>query len=272
MYIRNSAVLQDGDSLVTLYTGTQEDYSSWVIPGSFTGAKINEDSIWYWPGDGMIENGKLKVFFSEFSKTGDEMWDFAWEGTVVATFSLPDIICENILPVSYGVINGVHYGHAIFEGEDFSYIYGAKKSKPHVARYPAGDLGNKWEFFNGTGWTEDPSKSKEMVDFNGSEQFSVIQKADKYFYISQEEGFWGKVFTFESSTPYGPWEKKKEIYHIVNPIENNDNIFIYNPLVHPQFVKGDSILLSYNTNTFELEDHFRNADIYRPRFVWVSVW
>lgn len=271
MYIRNSAVVQDGDSLITLYTGTAEDYSSWVIPVYSKTMKTSEDSIWYWPGDGMVENGKLNVFFSKFSKTGDGMWDFSWEGTVIATFSLPDLINENVTPL-YGLNNGVHYGHAIFEGEEFSYIYGAKNGKPHVARYPAGEPANVWEFFNGTGWTDDPSESVEMVDFSGSEQFSIIKKEEKYYYISQEGGFGGSVYAFESTTPFGPWAGKKEIYHIANPVENNDNVFTYNALVHPQFVKGDSILLSYNANTFELEDHFRNADIYRPRFVWVSVW
>ena len=51
----------------------------------------------------------------------------------------------------------------------------------------------------------------------------------------------------------------------------NENIFTYNALAHPQIQDERGILISYNTNSFKLEDHYKDASLYRPRFIRVNI-
>lgn len=236
---------------------------------------MSEDSVWFWPGDGLIEDGKLKVFMSQFTQLDTGMWGFQWQKTWLATFSLPDIVQESLVEIPYSEVNQVHYGHAILEDEMFTYVYGArkekgKKNRAHVARYPSGNVHGSWEFYTGKRWTDDPTLSRPMGNMHASEQFSVLKIRDTYVYVTQMDWFSRDICSFTSHTPQGPWKNKTLLY--TTPIPSDDkNLITYNALMHPQFVEKGHMLLSYNMNSFLLEDHFQNADIYRPRFVWVPL-
>lgn len=271
MYIRNCFVVQDGDSLTTLHgmRGTLE--ASLVVPPDISeGLDYKEDSTWFWPGDALVENGQLKLFLSAFSQPDTGMWGFRWESTWLATFSLPDIKQIFLERIPYGEVQEVHYGHAILEDKDYTYVYGAHQAKAHVARYPAGNHLGKWEFYTGVDWTCDPALTGPMDSMQASEQFSVMKIKETYVYISQMGSLGKDICSLTSDTPYGPWKNKALLYTTPLPADNK-NLFTYNAVAHPQFIENGSLLVSYNMNSFELEDHFRNADIYRPRFVRVPL-
>jgi len=273
IFIRNSVVVQDGDSVITLHQGTREHPVSFVIPPpeATGGLKVSEDSIWFWPCDGFFENNKFKLFLSGMMQGDTGMWGFRWTGTWLATYSLPGIKEEKIIPIPCSVENQVHYGNAILEEKDYTYVYGAKESKPHVARFKAGDVESPWEFYTSTGWSSDPAESVPMPDIEVSEQFSVIKIKNKYVLITQTGVFLSPgIYSFVSDKPYGSWNKKTLLYTTPIP-ESNKNLFTYNAMAHPQFMKDGKLLISYNTNSFILEDHFRDADIYRPRFIRVPL-
>ena len=272
MYVRNSMVIQDGDSLTTLFTGTLTNYSSLVIHPAVQeeNTSLTEDSIWFWPGDGFVEDNLLKVFLSEFTQFDTGMWNFKWEGTWLAYFTLPDIKLEKLERITKSTGNNVHYGHATYLGNEFTYVYGAKEGKPHVARYEKGNVHGNWEFYNGKTWCSNPNNSAPMVNVDGSEQFSVFKLNDKFVFITQMGSLSPDICSFVSDTPYGTWKNQSLLYSTPLPADN-DNIFTYNALAHPQFIKDGSLLISYNTNSFILADHFVNADIYRPRFIRVPL-
>lgn len=271
IYIRNSFVVQEGDSLSTLHQKISGRDASMVIPPvGVDGEYMPEDSIWFWPGDGLIEDGRLKVFMSLFSQQDTGMWGFIWEGTWLATYTLPGIVEESLVEIPYGSISGIHLGHAIMEETDYTYVYGARDGKPHAARYPAGNVDGPWEFYTGSQWSSEPSHAGPMGSMHASEQFTVLKIKEKYVYVTQMEEFSRDICSFTSDTPWGPWENRSLLY--TTPIPGEDkNLITYNALLHPQFPDKERILMSYNMNSFELGDHFRNADIYRPRFVWVPL-
>ena len=273
IFIRNSLVIQDGDSITTLHQGTPEHPASFVIPPPETpgGQCLSEDSVWFWPNNGFVENNKLFLFLSEIIQADTGMWGFRWTGTWLSTYSLPDIKEEEIIPVPYSLENQVHYGIAILEEKDYTYVYGRKDDKPHVARFAAGDVKGPWEFYTGTGWSSDPDASNPMSDFDVSEQFSIMKIKSTYVLISQTGAVLSpEIYSFTSDKPYSGWDQKTLLYTTPIP-ESNKNLFTYNAMAHPQFMKDGKLLISYNTNSFVLEDHFRDADIYRPRFVWIPV-
>ena len=272
IYIRNSFVVQDGDSLHTLYHHINgKDASEVIFPYEHIGkGNFNEDSVWFWPGDGLIENGRLKVFLSEFIQADTGMWGFKWMGTWLATFSLPDLVQDSLYRIPYSQVNKVHYGHAICEAEGFTYIYGAGEGRPYVARYRAGNVRRPWTFYTGREWSDDPEDAVAMADFHVSEQFSVSHINNKYILITQEGYLSTEIYSYTSDTPMGPWGNRTLLY--VTPVpEGSKTIFTYNALAHPEFTRDGELLISYNMNSSELAEHFRNADIYRPRFIRVPL-
>jgi len=270
MYIRNSVVLQDGDSVRTLYQIRDGRNASFAIP-SFPGKQIPETERWLWPGDGFIENDLLKIFYSEFTQQDTGMWGFRWEGTWIGSYSLPDLE-ELELEKLYGRDHTpIHFGHAVHVDEHYTYVYGAGEEKyPYAARFLKGDVSRAWEFYDGSDWSNDIRQARPMEDINVSEQFSVFRLKDIYILLTQSGALGTDIFSYTSTTPYGPWSNAHLLYTTPLP-DSAHNLFTYNALAHPQFIRNQKLLVSYNTNSTELADHFRDASIYRPRFIRVPL-
>ncbi|MGI8532073.1 MAG: hypothetical protein ACR2KN_03650 [Geodermatophilaceae bacterium] len=49
------------------------------------------------------------------------------------------------------------------------------------------------------------------------------------------------------------------------------NTYTHNAKAHPNLSTPDRLLISYNVNTFDFGENFSNADIYRPRFIWLPL-
>ena len=273
LFIRNAFAVQDGDSLRSLYQVIDGWESSLVIPPDATkGTEFSEDSLWYWPGDGFVENGKLNVFVTGFYQADTGNWGFAWTGANLATFSLPDLELEQIDHFDYPGEVEIHWGHAVCdEAPDFTYIYGAGDKFPYVARAPKGDILSPWEFWTGTAWVKDSRQAKPMTDWKGSEQFSVIRLRDKYVLLTQHGEFLASsLYAATSDLPYTGWGDKIELWEI-QPLKQVKDLFAYNPVAHPQFIEGEELLVSYCQNSFNLEDIFEDASKYRPVFIRVPL-
>jgi len=277
-FIRNSMAIQEGDSLRSLYNVIDGWESSLVIPpGAPKGKMFSEDTLWYWPGEGFVENGKLKVFMSLFNQAVKGDWGFRWQGANIATFSLPDIKLESIDHFSYPGTNEIHWGHAVCDGDKkFTYIYGAedKTKNLYVARAPKGNILAPWEFYTGTEWVNDSKLSKPMLVIQGSEQFSIFKLKNRYVLVVQEGGFMsGEICSYYSDSPYTGWKNRKVLCHVRLPddVVSTKNLFGYNALAHPQFIENGELLISNCVNSFVVEDVFQDASKYRPVFQRVPV-
>jgi len=273
LFIRNSFAIQDNDSLRTLYQNIDGWESSFVIPpNAVKGTTFSEDSLWYWPGDGFIENGKLKVFMSAFYQKELGNWGFRWISANIVTFSLPDIKIEKIEKLDYTNDVDIHWGHAVCDDDnDYTYIYGGGDKYPYVARAPKGDINMPWEFYTGTEWVKDSRLAKPMIDFQGSEQFSVFKLKDKYILMTSSGQFPEEnVCTFTSNNPFSGWANMKEHYKI-KPIKPKKDLFAYNPVAHPEHIENNELLVSYCVNSFSLDEVFQNASSYRPIFIRIPI-
>jgi hypothetical protein len=269
-FIRNSFVLQSEEEFITLHQGEPNEFKSMMIPPEVTSGSATEGEIWYWPGDGFVLRDTLHVFVSKFTQTGSGMWDFKFVETALVSFTLPDI-----QEVRHVTIKGtrdlpIHFGHAVFETSDFIYIYGLGKKGPYVARTTLNSLTENWEYRTKNGWTTLIEKAEPMREMDGSEQFSVIQLENKIVYLTQLGNFSKEVYSYVSDTPYGPWSEGTLIYNTPVPFEN-ENLITYNTVAHPQFNRDGKLLISYNTNSQLLEDHYKNAAIYKPRFARIPI-
>lgn len=159
--------------------------------------------------------------------------------------------------------------------------------RPLVARIPLNmDVSSvsAWEFFNGTGWSSDVSGAVQLMGDPShyvSSSYSVIKLQEKYYMISQDIGFLtcglGRdINLWESPNPEGPFTNKKLLYTIEDKYRG-EYMITYNATAHPEFIKNNELLISYNVNgacTSYCENAFvdrYNADLYRPKFIRVPL-
>jgi hypothetical protein len=262
--VRNTFVVQSGDTLVTLHGGTAASPQAFVTPQG--------EGSWYWPSDGLVEGNRLLVFLPRFTATGPGMWDWRWSGTDIGTFSLPELRLEKITAAV--AVNRVIYGAALLKDADATYIYGVEDLQSakhvHVAKAGSGRLEDAWEYWDGERWTIDPLASKRL--FSGAAlQFSVFKTGGHYVLISSDNRapFDSAIVAYVSPSPTGPWSLSSLLYR---PPEVKGDIVAYNALAHPHLSPRDRLLLSYNLNHIrDAEAVYRNADVYRPRFVLVDL-
>ncbi len=261
--VRNTFVVQSGDTLVTLHGGTAASPQAFVTP--------QERGSWYWPTDGLVEGNRLLVFLPRFTATGQGMWDWRWNGTDIGTFSLPELRLEKITAAV--AVNRVIYGAAILEDADGTYIYGVEDLQSakhvHIAKASSGRLDDAWEFWNGEGWTVDPLASKRL--FSGAAlQFSVFKTGGRYVLITSDNRnpFDSAIVAYVSPSPIGPWSLRSFLFR---PPEAKNDIVAYNALAHPHLSPRDRLLISYNLNHIrDPKAVYQNADDYRPRFVLID--
>ena len=262
-FIRNSAVLQDGISFSTLYQGTASNPSDF-LPSD------HPDSTWYWPEHGFLKDDSLFIFAVKFHKTKGEDDGFNFESVEndILVYKYPEFNYLKTIPIKASAFNEVNYGVRILEEGEYLYIYGRKSGEfsiayPHLARAKKDNISGNWEFFNGSGWSNDPVSSKRINNFQVSQQYGVFKHEGKYVLITQDIWFSKEIWSFTSTTPYGPWGNKSSIYKTP---EKFPKTFTYNAYPHPQFNEKNELLLSYNTNG-DFFSIFSNVEIYRPTFV-----
>jgi hypothetical protein len=257
--------------LNTFQQGERSEFKSMIIPPEVTkgSSGTTEQEMWYWPGAGFVADGKLKVFVSKFSqKDHSDMWAFNFLGTELVEFSLPDLKQQEVH--HFPELDSIHFGHALMESGEFYYIYGLKKEHPYVARAPRKNILAEWEFFDGKNWGRNSENAVPVLEFVGSEQFSVFEWKGTYIMIMQEGDLGRKIYSFTSKNPEGPWANQKLIYETPIPAGCGD-CWTYNALAHPQLTENEMLLVSYNTNSMTMEDHYKDALIYRPRFFRVPL-
>ena len=264
--IRNCAILQDGNSMTALFGGT------FPSPKSFF-PSVDENSSWFWPEHGIVENDTLKIFFSEFTLVNSPSgFSFKYTAAFMARFTFPNIALVDSRKLPYYEFNGVCYGNSILVDNGYTYIFGRQEtdmvfhiSYPHIARVPVGNIMAPWEFFNGSSWSSDPAQTQQISSESVSQQFGVLKWNNKFVVINQEIWNSSRIYSFTSDFIEGPWNKKTLIYD--TPILFA-NTYTYGAFPHPQFTADGKLLISYNSNG-NSADIFKNVEVYRPRFIRV---
>lgn len=273
-FINQSIVLQEGDDLTTtIPTGESSTLTSMFPPP--------DPSSWYWLGAGyQAPNGKLFIGLNQYTKFGPGLWDWGWDHTAIGTID----------PKTWTVTDVAHHGDdsnvqwtSWFErAEGKTYVWGVDDQgalkQAHLARVAGHDLSriDKWEYWTGTEWSKDPSASEPVLDHVANE-YSVTKFRDGYLLVTQDtsEMFSTKVVAYTSCSLTGPFVNKTVLFNTPETglfgSYGDPNIFTYNAHVHPEFSDDDSLLVSYNVNTFDNEHVFDDVTIYRPRFWTVTV-
>lgn len=159
--------------------------------------------------------------------------------------------------------------------DGFIYIYGTREdpfNKPVlVARVPEAKFADiaAWRFFNGRSWVKNITAAAPITD-RASNELSVSPLPDgRYIMVFQLDSIARSVAARIGKTPWGPFGPVKTLYRCEPP--PGYKIFCYNAKAHPHLSRQGELLISYNVNSLDFGYNLRYADIYRPRFIRVSL-
>ncbi|WP_052684436.1 fibronectin type III domain-containing protein [Lentzea aerocolonigenes] len=264
-FIRNSAVVQQGDQLVqTLHGGTAQNPTTLV-----TGANPDE---FHWIGAAMVQGNAVKALYGRYKNAGSGPLGFQRVGTTLVTFSLPALTVASVTDLS--LQNKIGWGSAILSDGGYDYVYGTEDADgfkfAHVARVPSGNLGAAWQFWDGTAWGSDETRSKRLFSGGGT-GFSVIRKDGQIVVVTHDGnvGFSPWFVAYTASAPTGPFAGPTYLHKAPEPGLNPWQ-FAYDAQLHQEQAATGTLLMSYNVNSLQNEDNYKDARIYRPRFVDVT--
>lgn len=230
----------------------------------------DESERWYWPLGATVCGNQVHMVLMRMKKVGEGMWGFASEAVDLAVFSLPEL---RLTAMAYDKCPGdVSYGSAILENDDgYTYLYGSSRSglltHLHVARVHGNNLTADWEFLDVDGWQSAPSRY--AIHGQVSSMFSVWKEQGRYLLLTQEANLGRKLFLFETTSPVGPFVNERVVYEIPEA-HGAGGMLSYNAIVHPEFSRTDSWMVSYSINPSNFWDNFSkpgSADKYRPVFI-----
>ena len=123
----------------------------------------------------------------------------------------------------------------------------------------------EYRFWDGSTWNTDINSCAEMSG-RISNELSVTPIPDgRYALIFSLDTMSNKVAMKTSQNPWGPFTNTEILWDI--PVPDSPSVFTYNAKAHPHLSEPGELLISYNVNAWDFWDHFRFADIYRPRFI-----
>lgn len=264
-FIHNSIVVDNRGRLTTVIGGTPQNPESLVgpTPNPPTPYLPDADSYWYWNNDGIVDGGRLRLFEAKILLTdATPPWNFAWSGEMdIASFSLPSLRLES-LTRTYSE-DGINWGDQLLRIGGWIYIYGNMDGL-RVARARAGHLVERdWQFYTGSGWSDDPTESTVILDGIGTCGVTPILGQ---FVVTETPGLIDPtIYVSFGPSPVGPFTAPTAIYV---PPEAANGLYTYNVAAHPEASRSpDRLVISYNVNSFVLQNLYDDINNNRPRFL-----
>jgi hypothetical protein len=225
-----------------------------------------------------VKSAKPEEEQDEVDKMAENQWSFALEGIDLFRFSLPDMEIRGVDKVPCTYETEIHFGNCVFTEGNTIYFFGTRNdpdiSHVYCARTQRGNIPyyDNWEFFDGQEWVKDYHRVAPMkLDVSVSEQFSIFRVRDRYVLLTMERST-TDIYTYTSDSPYQGFENKTFIYHAPDPeADTTRQLFAYNALAHPQYIREDRLLVSYCINSYNVRNVFTDADNYRARFIRVPL-
>jgi len=257
---------------------------------------------WYWPaGNGLVVkdgsgNSRLLFFMSKLMRSpdSDEMWAFYRSGNMLVIVNNPgdDVTSWRIqklsVPLSLSRGEKIGWGVTLLSvpdsgefTESYLYIYGIDESdlgnkKLILARSPADRVEDTgaWQAYHGDGvWGTVASEACPIADHLASElsvEPVVIGKTRWYVMVHSEDGFGSHILIRMAQHPEGPWSKPFPVYQ-VEDIRKDKVLVTYAAKSHACISRPGELLISYVINSIDFDRVSQNADLYRPRFIRISL-
>jgi hypothetical protein len=253
--------------------------------------KPEQDKVWYWPGDGVMLDGKLYLFCSlvRYRKEGAPGFQFDWFGMDLLRIDNP--LDEpthwkiDRRPVPYDD-QPLRLGMACVHDDDWMYAYGLfpiKETKAFHApmgvarirsdRFKALDM-DAWEFWrqgdDGPRWTSKPGPAAAVFEDGGTNiSISKVPGVEGWLALYIPHGLGTDIIVRHAPRPEGPWSAARKVYSCP---EAGSKLLVYAAKLHPELTtRPGQLVITYCRNTGSLAEHVRRPDIYFPQAVEVQL-
>ena len=256
------------------FWGTSDDGA----PGAFF---PDGDDYRFWPGSGVLVDGKLLLFLMEVHPASDGL-GFAvtdWQAVLVANpEAAPPGWAIDWIPKRSDGSQIILGSGSVLVRDSHVYAFGAREPGPnqdvYLARWSLAAVTENQldaiEWWAGVedGWLAGSEAQTEAVPVFGSGQteFTVhFDDATERFVAYQTLGFGPAVVVrrFASELP-GPWSAPDTVF--TPPQGQFPNILVYQGKAHAH-LEGGALVVTYCTNSIDFADHLTQSWLYFPRFV-----
>lgn len=242
---------------------------------------------WFWPQAALRVGGRLFVFLPQINATKEGgAFGFRHIGQWLAVVENPDDepkewrVKQHKLPFAeFTAERERSWGSALLEQDGQVYVYGYEERgkklggrRLTVARVPAKHFDDftAWRFRAGEGWSDKPAEAAALADGLATE-FSVCRMPGRKGYIAvyTENGLSDRIVARFADAPEGSWSAPLLLYQCPE-MAKDKGVFCYSAKAHPWATAGGEVLVSYCVNSWEFARLFRDAQVYRPKFVRVK--
>ncbi len=239
---------------------------------------------WFWPQAALAIDKRLFVFLPQIDKTKEGgVFGFRQIGQWLAIVDNPTDepkawrVKQKKLPfASFEKERTQSWGSALLRVGSQVYIYGFEERGKKlgsrsliVARAPEAKLDDfeAWRFLTADGWSDKPGDAIALASGLATE-YSVTPMPSRsgFALVYTENGLGDRIVARFADEPTGPWSAPQLLYQCPE-MAKDKGIFCYAAKAHPWAAGKDEILISYCANTWDFGRLFRDANVYRPKFV-----
>jgi len=242
---------------------------------------------WFWLQAGVADGNRLSLFLNQVEKTDDKsVFGFhsigLWLGTVANADQSPESwrVEQVKMPnVMFTKDRTLVWGAAALRVGDDLYVYGIDeqhgsgrpKRQMVAARVPAASISDfsTWRYLHNGEWSADFHAATPLASDFASE-FSVTTFGKRYLAVYTERGLSSRIMGRLADHPFGPWSASAVLYECPE-MGHDKNLFCYAAKAHPALSSEKELVISYVVNSFDFWQVARDAKLYWPRFVRVTL-
>jgi Domain of unknown function (DUF4185) len=171
------------------------------------------------------------------------------------------------------------WGAAVLRVGDDLYVYGTDERRGQglpkrqmvVARVQAASVNvfTAWRYFRNGSWAEDFRNLSPLAGDIASE-YSVTAFGNRYLVVYTERGLSPRIMGRMADHPWGPWSEPTMLYECPE-MSRDKKLFCYSAKAHPSLSSGQDLVVSYVVNSFDFWQVAREAKLYWPRFIRVTL-
>ena len=279
--LNNSVGVQKGSGGRVTYSiarGPDGKPKALVVPADKRG--------WFWLQAGVAERNRLSLFLNQVEKDDNSVFGMRsvglWLGTVANADEPPELWRVEQVKMPNAVFSSdrmLAWGAAALRVGDDLYVYGTDedrgKGPPNrrmvVARAPAASVNTfaAWRYFSDGAWTEDFREVSPLAGGVASD-FSVTPFGKRYLVVYTDGGLSPRIMGRMADHPWGPWSAPAVLYECPE-MSRDKKLFCYGAKAHLGLSSGPDLAVSYVVNSFDFWQVAREARLYWPRFVRVTL-
>lgn len=239
-----------------------------------------------WPMHGIVIDSQLYIFFVQVTSTGQGgVWGFQLSNSRLIKISNPYSppagwqMTQYVVPQCFfNSTTQIAFGASVIKKDNYLYIYGSNSNNTtgnrylELARVDTGNITNfsSWRFYSQGQWVSNLQSADHLADNVGFDlSVSYLPALNKYALVTTVGGLSANITMQYADSAWGNFGTPTTIYTCPE-VKWNNNIFCYAAKAHPEISSAHQLIITYASNSNNLDDIVNNAGLYWPRFVPVA--